>query len=231
MLAVRETTLDFWTEMIDRRLNFTFSRWGDGEWHSVFGRASGRNCDGHEYFPAMGERLRSVLLSRPDYPLGMQPLAQRVFGDRLEQWVMTHQLHDLDWVNADVLHTASSRRQLEPFLAAFRACPSVVVGPPHLRKLKDFLGYRKFVDVPPRNSFLALDDLFRSTMGAIDGLASKVLVSVSAGMPAKILIDMLHHKLKGQVMLLDAGSLFDVYAGVRSRRYMQHMDVEVEDAL
>lgn len=103
----------------------------------MFGRRHGANCDGHSYFPQMGVELRRVLTDRPEYLLGLQPLAVNLFKGKIQEWLEKHQLTDLAWIDADVFHKASGKGELEPLVEALRQSRLIVVGPPHLSQLGD----------------------------------------------------------------------------------------------
>ncbi len=208
-------------DKISRREPLTFSRWGDGEWWSVFGRVQGRNCDAHQYFPQMGQDLKNVLLSRPPYVLGMQSLAVSMFKGKIAAWLQANNLQDLDWVNADVFHEASEAGQLGPLVDLLKARTLVMVGPPHLRPLEKMLHFHEFVEVPRRNSYVALAAV-REQLFRVHDSVPYAIVSVSAGMPGKLLVDQLYQR-RPQATILDCGSLWDYYVGVNSRKYMRRM--------
>lgn len=224
MLPPRTVGLEWFAGRIAAKEPTTFSRWGDGEWNAVLGRRRHhQNCDGHPYYPKMGSELKQVLLTRPEYTLGLQGLAQRSMPD-VGVWLGQNYLADLDWVDADVFHHASGAGGLAPLVAAMRTVPVVLVGPPHLHApLKTVLGYAKHVIVPPKNCYLALKDLVTDTLGALDGLPAGSVAAVSASMPAKLLIAALHRKVGRRHSLIDFGSVWDFYAGVTSRGYMRAM--------
>lgn len=228
-MEVKERPLDWFVRRIVEGTPTTFSRWGDGEWHSVFGRRDGHNCDGHNYFPKMGEDLKTVLTGRPDYVLGLQGLARRLWPGKIETWLEKSALHDLDWIDADVFHNASREGKIAPLLDALRSRPLVLVGPPHLSRLQTFLGYREFVTVPPKNSYLAWERLVNEVSQVACILPRNSVIGISAGMPGKLIADRLHRRNGKKHSIIDFGSLWDVYAGVRSRKYMHGMDVEVKE--
>ncbi len=200
---------------------FTFSRWGDGEWRSVLGTTSGVNCDGHRFFTEMGQDLCNVLTAKPDYLLGMQPLALRMFGAKIEAFLAKHGLQALGWVNADVIHRGAIQGELAALLEIIDAVPLVVVGPDHLKRAQGVLRYQAFVDVPPKNCYLAMERIIADTLNAVDALQAPGVISISASMPAEIIIDRLHRRLNGRHTLIDFGSVWDPLAGVRSRSYMR----------
>lgn len=220
----KDLSLEWFAARIAAKEPVTFSRWGDGEWTAVFGRRRhAQNCDGHAFYPKMGSELKQVLLSRPKYTLGLQNLATRVYPE-IGDWITQNMLADLDWVNADVFHHASGAGKMGPLVDALRTVPVVLVGPPHLHQpMKDVLGYVEHVIVPPQNCYLATKELVTNTLGALDRLPKGSVAAVSASMPAKLVIDAVHRKVGGRHSLIDFGSVWDFYAGVKSRGYMKQM--------
>jgi hypothetical protein len=230
-VEVRERPLEHFVEMIRKKRPFSYSRWGDGEWKSVFGHSKGYDKDGHSYFPQMAVDLRLVLENRPEYMLGLPGEVQHFYGDNVKVWLGSKRLHDLDWVDADVFHDASSQGRFDEMITALREAPALVmVGPPHLSKLNKFLNYREFVTVPPKNCYLALKSMVRETLAVSDHLPQGTVISISAGMPAKLMVDQLHRRLGKRHTVVDFGSVWDPYVGVCSREYMKKMDVEVDGA-
>ena len=228
-MLVKERPLDWFVGRLARGEPTTFSRWGDGEWHSVFGRTHGRNCDGHDYYPQMGRELKALLMARPSYVLGLQSLALKLWPGRVLEWLTQTGLHDLDWVDADVFHDASRHGELDAVRNALKMHPLILVGPPHLAKLNQFLGFEHHVTVPPKNSYLVWERLLTEVYAHADPMPAGGVIAVSAGMPGKLMVDKLHRRYSKRHSVIDFGSVWDVYAGVRSRRYMQGMDVEVKE--
>lgn len=204
---------------------FTFSRWGDGEWRAVLSRhkAGASNCDAHKFFPAMGVELANVLRRKPKYMLGMQHLAMRMYANSIHHFLERHDLQDLKWYESDVFHYGAIHGHMNQIVDAVSSRKLVVVGPPHLKKLsKAGLPYWKFIEVPPRNCYLNLREIFRHTMAAIEGQNKPLLISISASMPAEILCDMLYDRVGQQHTIIDFGSLWDPLVGKLSRRYMKN---------
>lgn len=229
---LQPTTVDDFTQKVINRTPFAFSKWGDGEWRSVLGVTTGANCDGHQYFAQMGQELRAVLQAftqQPQYDLAMQPLSIQLFQQRIERFLADNQLQHLRWHDADLFHWAISHPgqydSFRRFLDALRHRQLVVVGPPHLQEpLKELLSYREFVQVPLRDAYIYLNDIVKRILAAIARCTEPPLVSVSCGMPAEILI----HRIWDRASLfsmIDMGSVWDPYCGVKSRSYMRTLAV------
>lgn len=214
------------TKWLDDGRLITYSRWGDGEWNALLGRkaAAAVNCDGHKFFPAMGRQLAAVLKSLPKYMLGFQPMAARLYGKPIIKFVeATSGLAELAWYSSETFHRAMGATQapdgMSAFLAAMRRYTVVIVGAAHLRKLT-VLPTDRFVEVPARDAYLALDQTWRRTSRALAKLTAPAVVSVSTGMSSGLLIDRLYQTYGDQHTILDLGSVWDPFADVRSRTYM-----------
>jgi hypothetical protein len=200
---------------------FAFSRWGDGEWHAVFGRNSGRNVDGHPYTSALSKDLCAILRSRPPYFIGMQNLAIQIFGSKIDDWLAANNLLDLEWVDAWVFHDASAAGELHKVIEVFKQRPLLLVGPPHLEKLKIVLNIAQFVVVPARDAHNQLQTVLANAVSQLAKMPPDTVVSVSAGMTGNIIVERLFNHRCGAITVIDFGAVWDWYAGRRSRQYMR----------
>lgn len=188
---------------------FKFSRFGDGEWNCIFNKP-GQNCDGHTYFPELGASLRRVILSEPQYIVGIQPLSM--------SYERTDQVKDfcrglkIKWVNADVLHNASIDKKLYQFIDALKGRYIVLVGPVHLA---GFFVNCVHIVVPNQNCWLEYENVRQQIEFHVDGVNNAVVL-LAASMMSEVLIDDFadHHHT-----FIDIGSVLDPYCGVKSRRY------------
>ena len=222
IVSTRTVTLENVTEWIQTGTPFTLTRWGDGEWHAVFGRKHGHNCSGQDYVPKLGKHLRRVLRQRPTYLLELKKW-EKVFGDRVDTWLLDEGLDSLDWIAPDILHRASAKGRLAPVIAALQEAPDfLVIGPAHLRAAQGTLGFRRMIEVPSTNAFSALDFLRAQAFTVAATLPRGAVISVSASMAANILVDDLYRRFGSDLIIIDTGSLWDPYAGVLSRSYMRN---------
>lgn len=217
---IEATHLEDFVTLLKRKVPFTFSRWGDGEWRCVLDKGRGANCDGHAYFPELCEELRQVLIRKPSYLMGMQHMAERMYGPQIAAWLKEHDLEQQRWLDADVFHYAVIKGGIHSLLAEMARHPLIVVGPAHLRKANAVLPYRAFVDVPPKNCYLVKDDIIHAIKHVMEDAKTYTVISISAGMPAEVIIDAVHAGL-GEHAIIDFGSIWDPWAGVYSRRYMK----------
>tara|TARA_R110002020_G_scaffold276042_2_gene491234 strand:- start:2537 stop:3310 length:774 start_codon:yes stop_codon:yes gene_type:complete len=206
---------------------FTFSRWGDGEWRAVFGQYSGkRNCDRHRYFPSMGKELYNVLADKPEYVMGMQGLALRIFEGRILEQIEMAGIGDIEWVDSDVFHQGSLHGHLHRIVAAVNKRRVIMVGPPPLIAVNNHptlpLDYWRFVNVPPRDAYLqkdAITDRIKSLLTTYPAEDEPLLISICASMPAEIILHEIYPLTKGRHTAIDFGSLWDPLVGVASRGY------------
>lgn len=201
-------------EMLRKREVFKFSRFGDGEWNCMFGK-NGWNCDGHTYFPELGASLRRVIQSKPTYMLGMQPLSMSY--ERSEQIKEFCEGLDVDWYNADVLHNASIDGKLQEFQDSLAGRYLVIVGPAHLTRIFDCV----HIVIPNQNCWENYEQVRQEIEFHIDGVNNAVVI-LCASMMSNVLIDDFadsHHTF------IDAGSVFDPYCGVKSRKYHHKLKI------
>ncbi len=223
---INNTSLEGMLDKLRTGKPFGFSRWGDGEWRSVLNTGRGQNCDGHRFFPQMGVDLGEVLRRRPEYLLGMQNFSLKQFGEKIHTWLTKQKLNDLVWYDADVFHKASINGRLNDVLEAIKDRHVVMVGPDHLKRLRpDYIQYKTFIDVPPNDAYLSRDRIIRDIKSAIcDHDGDQVLVALSAGMPAGLVLDELYNKIIGKgFSIVDFGSLWDPLVGVNSRTYHRNL--------
>lgn len=194
--------------------NLSYARYGDGEWRAILGRP-GKNCDGHIYFPDMGEELWEILASEPEYYLGLQRLAKELFQSEPDFISLVDRNN---WVDNEVFTTASKQGILLDALKPVLASRHVIqVGNASLRPLNlaDV-----FVEIPERNCWLQRERI----MGEIwDAMKEDAMVLYSAGMPTKWFINTVYNIVPGMVSQLDCGSVFDYYVGRDTRNYMKMM--------
>lgn len=189
---------------LNNREPFSFSRFGDGEFACMLGK-SGANCDGHEYFHDLGERL-SQAWNDPKGIIGTQRHGQAMYP----QFKHTG-------IDADILHKASINGELQVFIDALRERQVFMIGPMHLNALKI---HDLFRDVPLKNAWLDYDMV---TEYVREIVCPGDVVVYCCGMMAEVLI---WDNYRDDITQIDCGSVFDPYAGVKSRRY--HANIKLK---
>ena len=197
---------------------FSFSRWGDGEWNAVLGR-SGENCDGHKYFPDMGQRLKEVLESKPDYYLGMQLLALRL-NQEDKEFQRLYQMNE--WGDAEIIYNEVIGGGLDDLLDTIRCInyhnerDVIVVAPQHILDADIVSLSYACQEVNKKDAWLDYENVKLGLWGMIEG---SEIILYCCGMMAGVLIDDFKH---AGVTQIDIGSAFDPLCGVYSRsKYKQ----------
>ena len=213
-------TYDQLLHNLRNNINFSFSRWGDGEFNCIMQNRPGKaNCDGNFYYPGLGTALHEIIKSGPEYYMGMQPLAERLYPEKAAEF----KANGSTWINADILHNASMNAGLCGLFEAVTKRQVLYVGAPHLENIS--IAYRKwFYNIGERNCWERKDEILRSLFLSIDellfrGFRDGVVVFISAGMAANYFVDELYKKYRTRHTFIDAGSVFDPYCGVNSRKY------------
>lgn len=219
-------TYDDMVNLIRLQVPFTFARYGDGEWNAMTYK-DGANCDGHKYFPDMGERLRDIVYSEPKYMMGIQPLTLSHYADKLRPIVDPL---DIQWVNADCLHDASIDGRLSGILDAINesyhekvivVAPERLHAPLYANLLPSMI---RFISVPLENCWTEYsrirDELF-ATLDIDEGFC----VLVCASMMANVLVHDAHEIYGEDNTFIDAGSVFDPHCGFKTRSYHEKLKV------
>ena len=195
---------------LKHKIPFAYTRWGDGEWNAAMQLRPGKaNCDKHLFYPDMGAELTRIIKGKPDYMIGLQPLARRLLGDKIERFAGSH-----NWTTSEHFHNAA-RRNDWAFLDYIRAMRLAIVGPAHLAKA--FPNVLHFV-VPDQNCWKVGDEVMRWCRRKAKGQTCFVFC---ASMASNVWIDRLWGEFKGKHLFVDAGSVFDPLCGVESRKYMK----------
>jgi len=205
--------------------NFSFTRWGDGEWSSLLQLEPEHrtNTDGHAYFKDMGEALANVLKSKPEYYLGMQRLAREDrFPNEIKQFLDNNDLNNLQWINADIWHHASIKGYFEEFFEALSNRRVFIVGPLVLGELEEMYEHYhsswKHIIIGSNNCWLQRDSIIQEVTELIKG-SNNCVVLFCASMPANYMIDELYKQFEHQHTFLDLGSVLMPYVGISSRSY------------
>jgi len=226
-MNIVKNSIDFYVDKLAQGKRFSFMRYGDGEWNAIK-RKKGTNCDKHEYFKPMGNRLKESLIKHykdDNIYYGIQTLTDLTRRDDFKTFDERFMV-DISWHNSDVFHSASEAGQLRPLVDQLKKMHVCIVGPRHLRQLRDkgFM-YTGFIEIPDKNCYLQMDKI-KKNMLEYNRLISdnNVVYALSASMAAEIIIHDLFRVLGQKNWLIDFGSLWDIYAGKKSRRYHSRMN-------
>jgi len=220
-------SLDTIIERIRDNDTFAFSRWGDGEWSCILG-ADGANCDGHKYYRSLGIELASVLVCNPEYFTGMQPMAMRIMGGRIKQWLDEMGIKR-GWCNADVIHEASENGEMDKFFTCLNRCNWHLVSSFTRRELEQLplIIKSENINVPFNNAWAQYPAIKGLVLHRAEIANKGDVILFCAGMMSKVLIDDVHKLYGSKLTLIDIGSAFDPYA----KRVTRNYHVKVADRL
>lgn len=212
--------------IIDNLINdkpFAFSRYGDGEWNAILG-VKGHNCDHHEYYPDMGKRLKEIVMSIPAYMMGMQNRAKRLMGKEINQLMNGI---DIDWINADAFHYASLNGNLHWLFNALKGRKTIMVGPGYLLEIPcSYMTIDDYISIPNKNCWLSHDRILMELRRACEKYKyTNAVFLFCASMMANVLIDELYREFGNIHTFIDAGSVFDPYAGRKTRKYHKTLKI------
>lgn len=219
--------LQFYVNLIETDIPFTFIRYGDGEWSAILNDGRQRTGSGSHSlkFPGMQRALRQSLQQCPKAKNYVVALRQTAMKSTINQWIAQNAT-GLNWHDCTVFYKASKKGRLYPFVKALRESrlPKVVVGPPWLRKLNGpVFKTTAHVEIPPRDCWTKHKEIVGRTLD----FGKPAIVLISAGPPAKVFAWEFYQEIGKHSFILDLGTLWDVYCGKKTRQYMRGMTKDV----
>ena len=119
-LDITPKNIEYFQDMLEKKIPFSFVRYGDGEFASILGYP-GQNCDGVAYTSA----LQSALLQTLKYPhiydnyyYGILAIALRKMKLYIEKFSATQHL-DIPWIEATFLVAANRQGKFADFSGEF----------------------------------------------------------------------------------------------------------------
>jgi len=210
-MATNNYPLKFYVDMLKDKRPFSISRFGDGEWHCIFG-AKGANCNGDTYEPLLADKLRRAVSEFPEdnYFRGHLKISHHAGRERVAEYQSA--LPD-NWVNGDVFLDAFLACELRTLVEAFPK-RMLYVGPEYLAPLFG----SKLLPIAERNSYQAFNSIVWQIREIIEQ-GNVEMIGFSAGMCANALIHHLYPMYGDSITMMDFGSLWDGCLGVTSRSY------------
>lgn len=213
--------IEFFAEMIQKNIPFSFPRYGDGEFSSILGY-SGQNCDGIRYTSDLQNALVETLMYphlQDNYYYGLLAIAHRYFRPYIERFTIKNNL-DIMWTEATFLVAANRKGKLGNFLGILQNRPLLYVGPKYLRGVSDTLKLQveHFIDIPEKHAFEQREEIANKVLVYAD---TADFIGFSAGPATKWLIWSLYPALGETHTMFDLGSIFDGYVGRPSRKYQK----------
>lgn len=227
-LKIHQTPLSYYVGRLQANDPFAFVRYGNGEWDGILGTRD-RTGSGSQQLNISDLRqgLQYSLKCGYDsdhYLVGMQGHMRKRTGlwRMTQQWLRLH-APNIVWHDADVFHHSSSRAQLWPLIKELRKKPLVFIGPHFLRKIASQLPYVGFVEVRKRDCYQDITKIYKAVLAQ----KSPAVFCFSSGPTTKILIAKLFPTLGTENFLIDFGSLWDIYCGVKSRTYHRKITLAI----
>jgi len=207
--------LKFYADKLSKGEPFSFIRYGNGEWDCIMNLYHRTRSGSQKFTPDLRKALKDSLVKKRagPYYLALQSpdfLKRVKLLPKLEKWLKNN-APGRDWYNGEVFARASRHGQMFPLVSAMKQHRVVVVGPPWLMKLP-FASV--FVPITKRNCWTNVDAIEKQ-LRDLKG----VVISFSAGPATKVLIHRLHPIIGKHSWLIDFGSVWDPYCGVKSRHY------------
>ena len=193
--------------MLREKKPFAFVRYGDGELNCMMGCVGANTKCEHKYSPELAKALKHAMVAEKDYHIGM--MVNVLAGNEYSSKLARELAEKLPICSSLILHHASGRGKLAAFFKAVG--PVVMVGPRHMSGMAPWLNITRHVEIPDRNCW-------EKTEKIIPQLTSGETYLFVASMPAKVWIREAWDK---KTTLIDIGSVFDPYVGIKSRSYMR----------
>lgn len=194
---------------------WSLSRYGDTELGCMVG-ARVANVDGQPVSAKAASDLWATLADPLGYCYGMQPLSLRL------DLVPARIRKAVDWKNSDVLHIASIEGELGPFTEWLKDRRVALIGPKRLMPL-GFLWTGGFIEVPLGGCYGDKDRVMEGVRGVLP--RADVLICC-ASMLSNTVIHALYPEFGDRVSMIDCGSLWEPYAGIKTRRYHKSLSPE-----
>jgi len=201
---------------IKNKQNFSFIRYGDGEWALMLKKNPVYKKAGMKWGPSIlqtGEWMLNHIKQNPGYIIGIQPLALRHWSDEILEIVKDYK----NLANSDTFHKNSIKNNLNLLFDELKDRHVILVGPAYLR----FNLFEYDHIVTPEGSAWDRIEILKTRINKSIKPDSVVLYSCSIA--AKLMIRDLYLKHRENITQIDMGSVFDPYAGVDSRSY--HSDI------
>jgi len=220
-------TLSLWTNFINSKTNFSFIKFGDGEFFCMMG-APGTNCDQHPYTKELGDKLLAAWnffstcdleniyiaewgdqpgsFGTPQNIVPRQNLNNPVF-DFFNQLMSQRKKHNFKLVNFEIVLQNTLTTEKYNFYKSIKNSKrkKIFIGPERLKNVQSFLNVDLHIQIPLLNSFTKYDKILSACLDIIE---DDTIFIFSSGMPTKSLIsDILNYK--NNITCIDIGSGFD----------------------
>lgn len=208
------STLKQWTDFIQNTINFSFIKFGDGEFYCMMGQ-EGENCDHHPYSKDLSVKLYDAwyFFNTLDNIyiaewVGHKPdMNNASISEKFQFDLISKTNIKVNFVNYEILLQNTLCEEKYNFLKSLKNSnrKKIFVGPERLNGVVNFLNVDKFIHVPLINTFSKYDELLSTILNKVE---DNSIFLFSCGLPSKSFI----HKIleyNNNVTCLDFGSGFD----------------------
>lgn len=206
--------------MISNEENFTFVRYGDGEWACMLDLEPHLGVIRKRHAPSdpaiFGKRLLKQLKTKPGYFVGIQPMAYKNWSDLIDPIIEGTKI-----CNADCFHIASMTEKENLFFDVIREKSKtsriIFIGPNYLKGL----GFSaEYYPTPLNNSWDHFQNLESDIRALIEkDLTRHTVIFYSCSLTAKYLMYTFWNLFGDKITQIDTGSFWDPFCGINSRKY------------
>lgn len=217
-MIVHEKPVSWYLEKIRNKEYFSQGMYGDGEWIAMFHeKIGGMNAENTVYSKELCDALEaSMSFDDPNFYFSVSSCLRRAdwtgIGEgKIDSWMKARGLEN-EFYEKDVWDKDMREGRGLEFIKLLREHNVAIVSNRALRGL-DFLKYDAFFEVSYPNCYNEID----TTVDAILAYGKPGIYIVAMGLPAALLVQKLHGRLKDS-WILDLGSIWDAFVGIGAQR-------------
>lgn len=229
-IPIKFKPIRYYAKRIAQNKPFAFVRYGEGEIKWLVPSLPIKA----KRFPSLAQPgVRQALLStvnwqvdNPKYFIAIQHLWH--FDEKgklkiVDDWIVRN-LPKHDWHYAGVFRDATMEGKFYPIIKALRdsELPIILVGPGRLEGLSDILPVHLHIKTHKTHAFQQINDLSARILSIVD----PAIFLFSCSFAAKVLIHRTFER-RSHSFMIDFGSLWDGYLGMKARPYHPYMTKEL----
>ena len=200
-MILQNHNADFYINKINNNEHFSFTRWGDGEWLCAVGKGLITALSNNNYYKAIWPTTHGQIQKNLKY-------IHKVLND--------NNIKEIEWVNAIVWEDLVIREGIDKLKNALESRNFIIVSNPPKRNLG--IKHIDFIEVPDVNCFLDKERI-KKEMLEMSKKYDNCVFGISASMTTNVIVDELYNLIGKSSTMIDFGSIWDPFIGVRSRSY------------
>lgn len=220
-MQLKKEGLDYYVRRLRELDFFSLSRYGDGEWLCIFGKAGG-NSNGCAYTPELQHDLiQSLMHKDPNFLYGMQ----RILPSQLLQadnYLRRHHFPIDNWFDTEIFADSLQTGDLFPLIKVLRQMPVIMIANEEWKWSNQLFEPKLWIKVPRANAHAHKDRVIREVMA----YGKPAVYLFSCGMAACSFVSELHGKIKDS-FFIDIGHIWDPFSGLKSRDYLATLSDEI----